>query len=279
MLKKASLIAKLNQEIPIKFKVSKYTYPDPGYDAYEMKWGKYSDPNGITAIPYWTNLTTDGSRAVLTEIYHIKGKIPNYVDESGITLSVTGDVYDTSKSIQATINGTTLTMRPRKDGFVADAIPGDPWNLDGSLGKTLLVTFTPPLPDIYKKVKQVFTRTLREGVVNAWEGNAYRVGYTRKGKYHQRHRLHCTGDPRWKFSLDYTSWQDRKGQRTYRGCGIYIFPRFGWKITRACHHEHIEKYITHWLYRFPSKAPNGRLIRKYLLNLGVTSQLEVPYAA
>lgn len=49
--------------------------------------------------------------------------------------------------------------------------------------------------------------------------------------------------------------------------------------TSACHHEHIEKYITHWLYRFPSKAPNGGLIRKYLLNLGVTSQLEVPYAA
>lgn len=149
MLKKASLIAKLNQEIPIKFKVSKYTYSNPGYDAYEMRWSKYSDPNGITAIPYWTNLTTDGSRAVLTKIYHIKGKIPDYVDESGISLSVTGDVYDTSKSIQVTINGTTLTMRPRKDGFVADAIPGDPWNLDGSLGKTLLVTFTPPPPTGY----------------------------------------------------------------------------------------------------------------------------------
>lgn len=279
MLKKVSLIAKLNQEIPIKFKVSKHTYSNPGYDAYEMRWGKYSDPNGITAIPYWTNLTTDGSRAVLTKIYHIKGKIPNYVDESGISLSVTGDVYDTSKSIQVTINGTTLTMRPRKDGFVADAIPGDPWNLDGSLGKTLLVTFTPPLPDIYKKVKQVFTRSRKEGVVNAGEGNAYRVGYTRKGKYHQRHGLHCTGDPRWKFSLDYTSWQDRKGQRTYRGCGISIFPRLGWKLTRACHHEHIEKYITHWLYRFPSKAPNGRLIRRDHRNVGVTSQLEVPYAA
>lgn len=148
-----------------------------------------------------------------------------------------------------------------------------------ALGSTVKVTFTPPLLDIYKKVKQVFTRSRKEGVVNAWEGNAYRVGYTRKGKYHQRHGLHCTGDPRWKFSLDYTSWQDRKGQRTYRGCGISIFPRLGWKLTRACHHEHIEKYITHWLYRFPSKAPNGRLIRKYLLNLGVTSQLEVPYAA
>ena len=136
-----------------------------------------------------------------------------------------------------------------------------------------------PPPHTNKKVKQVFTRSRKEGVVNAGEGNAYRVGYTRKGKYHQRHGLHCTGDPRWKFSLDYTSWQDRKGQRTYRGCGISIFPRLGWKLTRACHHGHIEKYITHWLYRFPSKAPNGRLIRKYLLNLGVTSQLEVPYAA
>lgn len=148
-----------------------------------------------------------------------------------------------------------------------------------ALGSTVKVTFTPPLPDICKKVKQVFTRSRKEGVVNAWEGNAYRVGYTRKGKYHQRHGLHCTGDPRWKFSLDYTSWQDRKGQRTYRGCGISIFPRLGWKLTRAYHHGHIEKYITHWLYRFPSKAPNGGLIRKYRLNLGVTSQLEAPYAA
>lgn len=152
--------------------------------------------------------------------------------------------------------------------------------VDSSLkGKEVRIKFTPPLPDISNKVKQVFTRSQKEGVVNAWEGNAYRVGYTRKGKYHQRHGLHCTGDPRWKFSLDYTSWQDRKGQRTYRGCGISIFPRLGWKLARAYHHEHIEKYITHWLYRFPSKTPNGGLIRRDHRNLGVTSQLEVSYAA
>lgn len=183
----------------------------------------------------------------------------------------------TDRSVDVTVYVSGYQDSPISSG---ESISGDPFSFTVKVGQTVYLTFDPPpLQDISKKAKQVFTRSQKEGVVNAWEGNAYRVGYTRKGKYHQRHRLHCTGDPRWKFSLDYTSWQDRKGQRTYRGCGISIFPRLGWKLTRACHHEHIEKYITHWLYRFPSKAPNGRLIRRYLLNLGVTSQLEVPYAA
>ena len=182
----------------------------------------------------------------------------------------------TDRSVDVTVYVSGYQDSPISSG---ESISGDPFSFAVKVGQTVYLTFDPPLLDIYKKVKQVFTRSRKEGVVNAWEGNAYRVGYTRKGKYHQRHGLHCTGDPRWKFSLDYTSWQDRKGQRTYRGCGISIFPRLGWKLTRTCHHEHIEKYITHWLYRFPSKAPNGRLIRRYRLNLGVTSQLEVPYAA
>ena len=156
---------------------------------------------------------------------------------------------------------------------------GDCYNFRDKVDQTMYLTFAPPLQDISKKVKQVFTRSQKEGVVNAWEGNAYRVGYTRKGKYQQRHGLHCTGGPRWKISLDYTSWQERGGQRTYRGCGISIFPRLGWRLTRACHLGHIEKYITHWRYKFPSKAPNGGLIRRDRCNLGVTSQLEVPYAA
>ena len=160
------------------------------------------------------------------------------------------------------------------------SISGDPFRFTVKVGQTVYLTFDPPpLQDISKKVKQVFTRSRKEGVVNAGEGNAYRVGYTRKGKYHQRHELHCTGGPRWKLSLDYTSWQERGGQCTYRGCGISIFPRLGWRLTRACHLGHIEKYITHWLCRFPSKAPNGGLIRRDRCNLGVTSQLEVPYAA
>lgn len=145
---------------------------------------------------------------------------------------------------------------------------------------TVPLVFTPPpLQDISKKVKHGFTRSQKEGVVNAREGNAYRVGYTRKGKYHQQHELHCTGGPRWKFSLDYTSRQERGGQCTYRGCGISKVPRLGWRLTRACHLGHIEKYITHWLYRFPSKAPNGGLIRRDRRNMGITPQLEAPYVA
>ena len=183
----------------------------------------------------------------------------------------------TDRSVDVTVYISGYQDSPISSG---ESISGDPFRFTVKVGQTVYLTFDPPpLQDISKKVKQVFTRSQKEGVVNAWEGNAYRVGYTRKGKYHQRHGLHCTGDPRWKFSLDYTSWQDRKGQRTYRGCGISIFPRLGWKLTRAYHHEHIEKYITHWLYRFPSKTPNGGLIRRDHLNLGVTSQLEVPYAA
>lgn len=35
------------------------------------------------------------------------------------------------------------------------------------VGKLIGIEFAPPLPDIYKKVKQVFTRSRKEGVVNA----------------------------------------------------------------------------------------------------------------
>lgn len=177
-------------------------------------------------------------------------------------------------------NGVTVFVEGYPQSISSDSwLNGDLYSMDGEIGGIRYLTFAPPLQDISKKVKQVFTRSRKEGVVNAWEGNAYRVGYTRKGKYHQRHGLHCTGGPRWKFSLDYTSWQERGGQCTYRGCGISIFPRLGWRLTRACHLGQIEKYITHWLYRFPSKAPNGGLIRRDHRNVGVTSQLEVPYAA
>lgn len=142
MLKKASLLTKLNQEIPINFKVNKHTYSDGR--AYETGWSTYRNENDINAIPYWTNLTTDGSRAVLKDISHLKGNIPNYVDETSVGLKVVGNVYDTSKSLQVTIKGMTLTMQPRRDGFIEDAVSGDPWNLDGSIGETLLVTFDPP---------------------------------------------------------------------------------------------------------------------------------------
>lgn len=183
----------------------------------------------------------------------------------------------TDRSITITVYVSGYHDSPIRSG---ESLFGDVFRLREKVGQTVYLTFAPPpLPDIYKKVKQVFTRSRKEGVVNAGEGNAYRVGYTRKGKYHQRHELHCTGGPRWKFSLDYTSRQERGGQCTYRGCGISIFPRLGWRLTRACHLGHIEKYITHWLYRFPSKAPNGGLIRRDHRNVGVTSQLEVPYAA
>lgn len=142
MLKKASLTTKPIQEIPIKFKVTKHTYSSS--NAYETGWSVYRNQNDITAIPYWTNLTIDGSQAVLKKIDHTKGNIPNYVDETSISLDVDGDVYDTSKSLHVTIRGSALTMWPRRDGFVEDTISGDPWNLDGSIGETLLVTFDPP---------------------------------------------------------------------------------------------------------------------------------------
>lgn len=177
-------------------------------------------------------------------------------------------------------NGVTVFVEGYPQSISSDSwLNGDLYSMDGEIGGIRYLTFDPPLQDISKKVKQVFTRSRKEGVVNAWEGNAYRVGYTRKGKYHQRHEVHCTGDPRWKSSLDFNSLQGKGGQCTYRGCGISIFPRLGWRQPRAGHLWHIKKYITHWLYRFPSKAPNGGLIRRYRLNLGVTSQLEVPYAA
>ena len=251
MLNKELLMGAKQGQRKVQLTIGAFTFPTGKAYGYN----RADNVGSLDALPWWSSEI----EAMNFLVYYTMFKRTSFKAPNGVTVFVEG--YPQSISSDSWLDG-------------------DPYSMDGEIGGVRYLTFDPPpLQDISKKVKQVFTRSQKEGVVNAWEGNAYRVGYTRKGKYHQRHGLHCTGDPRWKFSLDYTSWQDRKGQRTYRGCGISIFPRLGWKLTRACHHEHIEKYITHWLYRFPSKAPNGRLIRRYLLNLGVTSQLEVPYAA
>ena len=250
MLNKELLMGAKQGQRKVQLTIGVFTLPTGKVYGYN----RADNVGSLDALPWWSSEI----EAMNYLAYYNMFKRTGFKAPDGVTVFVEG--YPQSISTDTWLNG-------------------DPYSMDAEIGGIRYLTFAPPLPDIYKKVKQVFTRSRKEGVVNAREGNAYRVGYTRKGKCQQRHGLHCTGGPRWKISLDYTSWQDRKGQRTYRGCGISIFPRLGWKLTRACHHEHIEKYITHWLYRFPSKAPNGRLIRKYLLNLGVTSQLEVPYAA
>lgn len=254
MLNKELLMRNTGGQQPVALTVGRYRISGPyfyyGYDRGYI--------GALAPVPFWDN------NAHLSTL--------RYDNQNNRTTCAATD-----RSVNLTVYISGYQDSPISSG---ESISGDPFRFTVKVGQTVYLTFDPPpLQDISKKVKQVFTRSRKEGVVNAGEGNAYRVGYTRKGKYHQRHGLHCTGDPRWKFSLDYTSWQDRKGQRTYRGCGISIFPRLGWKLTRACHLEHIEKYITHWLYRFPSKAPNGELIRRDRCNLGVTSQLEVPYAA
>lgn len=251
MLNKELLMGAKQGQRKVQLTIGVFTLPTGKVYGYN----RADNVGSLDALPWWSSeIEAMNFLAYYTMFKRTSFKAPN-----GVTVFVEG--YPKSISSDSWLNG-------------------DLYSMDGEIGGIRYLTFDPPpLQDISKKVKQVFTRSRKEGVVNAWEGNAYRVGYTRKGKYHQRHGLHCTGDPRWKFSLDYTSWQDRKGQRTYRGCGISIFPRLGWKLTRAYHHEHIEKYITHWLYRFPSKAPNGGLIRRDHRNVGVTSQLEVPYAA
>ena len=255
MLNKELLMGNTEGQQPVALTVGSYRVSGPyfyyGYD--------HGYIGRLVPVPFW------GNYAYLSALRYDN-------QNNRTTCSVT------DRSVDLTVYVSGYQDSPISSG---ESISGDPFRFAVKVGQTVYLTFDPPPPlqDISKKVKQVFTRSQKEGVVNAGEGNAYRVGYTRKGKYHQRHGLHCTGGSRWKLSLDYISWQERGGQCTYRGCGISKFPRLGWRLTRAYHLGHIEKYITHWLYRFPSKAPNGGLIRKYRLNLGVTSQLEVPYAA
>ena len=254
MLNKELLMRNTGGQQPVALTVGSYRISGPyfyyGYDRGHI--------GALAHVPFWDN------NAHLSTL--------RYDNQNNRTTCATTD-----RSVNLTVYISGYQDSPISSG---ESISGDPFRFTVKVGQTVYLTFAPPpLPDIYKKVKQVFTRTLREGVVNAREGNAYRVGYTRKGKYHQHHGIRCTGGSRWKLSLDYTTWQERGGQCTYRGCGISIFPRLGWRLTSACHLGHIEKYITHWLYRFPSKTPNGGLIRRDHRNLGITSQLEVPYAA
>lgn len=253
MLNKELLMRNTGGQQPVALTVGSYRISGP-YFYYGYDRGRIG---ALAPVPFWDN------NAHLSTL--------RYDNQNNRTTCAATD-----RSVNLTVYISGYQDSPISSG---ESISGDPFRFTVKVGQTVYLTFAPPLPDIYKKVKQVFTRTLREGVVNAREGNAYRVGYTRKGKYHQRHEVHCTGDPRWKSSLDFNSRRGKGGQCTYRGCGISIFPRLGWRQPRAGHLGHIKKYITHWLYRFPSKAPNGGLIRRDHRSVGITSQLEVPYAA
>lgn len=253
MLNKELLMGNTGGQQPVALTVGSYRVSGP-YFYYGYDHGYFGR---LVPVPFW------GNYAYLSALRYDN-------QNNRTTCSVT------DRSVDLTVYVSGYQDSPISSG---ESISGDPFKFAVKVGQTVYLTFAPPLQDISKKVKQVFTRSRKEGVVNAEQGNAYRVGYTRKGKCHQRHELHCTGGPRWEFSLDYTSWQERGGQCTYRGCGIYKVPRLGWGLTRACHLGRIEKYITHWLYRFPSRTPNGGLIRRDHRNLGITSQLEVPYAA
>lgn len=268
MLKK-EMVAKTADEGHVLMTVEQVFRPVGDMDVYYAGWDK-GDFGNVNRIPYWK---TAGSDRVLKALFCSWqfDSVPNK------TIVKRFEEREYTGPIEIEINGAKVSCN--FDVTQTVRIDGDPFSLKGSVGKVIPIRFTPPLQDISKKVKLVFTRSRKEGVVNAREGNAYRVGYTRKGKYHQRHEIHCTGDPRWKSSLDFNSRRGKGGQCTYRGCGISICPRLGGRLTRACHLGHIEKYITYWLYRFPSRAPNGGLIRRDHRNVGVTPQLEAPYAA
>ena len=201
MLNKELLMRNTGGQQPVALTVASYRVSSShlyyGYSSGHFGW--------LEPEPFW------GNYAYLNEL-----RYDNKINSTMCSI--------TDRSVDVTVYVSGYQDSPIRSG---ESISGDPFSFKVKVGQTVYLTFDPPLPDISKKVKQVFTRSRKEGVVDAGEGNAYRVGYTRKGKYRQRHGLHCTGDPRWKFSLDYTSWQDRKGQRTYRGCGISIFPRLG----------------------------------------------------
>lgn len=143
--------------------VGRDTAPVYGDDLDIVYKGWIRDQLGkMNRIPFWKTVGVDRVlKAIYIEsnpsiILTIVEKDAGENDYMGdITISING----VSRSYNLDFRQTTSTHG------------GDIFDLENSVGKVLPVMFDPPPTDIYKKIKQVFTRSRKEGVVKAWNEN------------------------------------------------------------------------------------------------------------
>lgn len=168
MLKK-EMVVKQADAGHMQMTVEKIFKPVGDMDQYHAGWSEGSF-GSVNTTPYWK---TGGANRMLKSIYCTWqfDSLP-----ASTTVKKEKD-RDYMGSLEIEINGTKVACNI--DGITQTvSIEGDPFNLYGSIGKTVSVKFTSPQTGITKKVKQVFTRSQKEGVVNAWERDAAKsTGY------------------------------------------------------------------------------------------------------
>lgn len=127
-----------------------------GKDGHDFGYSK-NYMGKISKIPFWKS-----RECFLTNLYYDGTMNLN----TGLSLN-REDVFDISYYIDVSINGITRTFYPYYS--FEDGPGGDPYGFTNNEGKTLSVRFNPPT-GTFKKVKQTFISTRKEGVVNAEEG-------------------------------------------------------------------------------------------------------------
>lgn len=152
------LIASTSEEAHVLMTVKKFNASVGDMDRFYVGWSD-GEFGKVNRIPFWK---TEGVDRILKGIYGVIF----FEDPISETIVEKQHDRDFMGAITISINGGTASFN--LDGAsTSSSVDGDPFDLTRSVNDVLSIRFTPPLPDIYKKVKQVFTRSRKEGVVNA----------------------------------------------------------------------------------------------------------------
>lgn len=284
MLKK-EMVAKTADEGHVLMTVEQVFRPVGDMDVYYAGWDE-GDFGNVNRIPYWK---TTGSDRVLKALFCSWqfDSVPNKTTVKRF------EEREYTGPIEIEINGAKVSCN--FDVTQTVIIDGDPFNLKGSVGKVIPIRFTPPLQDISKKVKQVFTSSQKEGVVNAWEGNV--GGRVYFGAHSHNKVSHGIGDgvgvspndlsPLWKVDLGESRRRYHHGHSDVRDRRGYKRPCFYPHFWRRPYTSNTCKYD--WNIEHRSSARDYvlqdqrqiegcvRRIHPFRRNIGLSK--EVPYAA
>lgn len=163
MLKKEALFGVNNRNSHIIMHISKIDKPIGDIDFYSVGW-RANKFGKVNKIPFW--YTQSG----IIELHGIYGEGSFEIPPSQ-TYVVSDTKLKDFKDLIITVENNSVNTK--LVGRTQTPIENDPLNLYGNIDKEVFVTFDPPPTGTYKEVKQVFTSSLKKGVVNAWERDAF----------------------------------------------------------------------------------------------------------
>lgn len=270
MLNKELLMRNTGGQQPVALTVGSYRISGP-YFYYGYDRGRIG---ALAPVPFWDN------NAHLSTL--------RYDNQNNRTTCAATD-----RSVNLTVYISGYQDSPISSG---ESISGDPFRFTVKVGQTVYLTFDPPpLSDIYKKVKQVFTRSQKEGVVNAGEGNVGGRVYFEANSHNKV--LHGIGDgvgvspndlsPLWRVDLGESRRRYHHGHSDVRDRRGYKRPCFYPHFWRRPYTSNTRKYD--WNIEHRSSARDyvlqdqrqieGCVRRIHPLRRNIGLSKEVPYAA